>query len=182
MTDPLHERNVLRAYAIRLASLVPLALLLFVSGRLALDYLPKFGLPPCEGPDWVFHSLRGLVGVLIVIGFGLQVGLQHDSRVRRLIVALVVTLAALIVQEVASRHDIIEQRQCKVRSLSQAMQTCEANPAHFRIGESKYGTPVLSLVPPVSTGPAWNCLQAWATYQNDISLEIDEAVYRPQDD
>lgn len=178
MTDPLHERIVLRSYAIRLASLVPIALLLFVSGRLALDYLPRFGLPPCEGPDWVFHSIRGLVGVLIVIGIGLQLRLQQDPGARRLMLALVIPLAALIVQEAASRYDVREQKQCEARSLSQAIQACDANPSHFRILESEYGTPILSLVPPGGTGPAWNCLQRWATYQDDSSLVIDEGVYR----
>jgi hypothetical protein len=178
LTGPIPRQNGLRLIAIRSSSLIAAALLLFVSARLVLDYLPRFGLPPCEGPDWLFHSLRGLVGVLIVLGIWLQLRLQHNPGLRRLALTLVVPLAALGVQEAANRHEARAEKQCRGRTLPQAMMACQANPAHYRLGEGEYGTPVLSLVPPGATGPAWNCLQAWATYQNDISLTIDEGVYR----
>lgn len=180
MTGPILRQNALRLVVIRSASLIAAVLLLFLTGRLVLDYLPRFGLPPCEGPDWLFHSLRGLVGVLIVLGIWLQLRLQHNPGSPRLALAMVVPLAALGVQQAANRHEIREQRQCKARTLPQAMMACQANPAHYRLGEGEYGTPVLALVPLGTTGPAWNCLQAWATYQNDISLMIDEGVYRPR--
>ncbi|MDG5747636.1 hypothetical protein P8Q88_05535 [Qipengyuania sp. XHP0207] len=162
---------------IRSAWLLAAAILLFVAGRLVLDYLPRFGLPPCEKADWLFHALRGVVGVLIVIGIGAQLRLQRDPDLRSLTLALVVPLATLGVQEASNRHETREQDRCKGRTLAQAMRICRANPAHFRLGESDYGTRVLSLVPPGTTGAAWNCLQNWATYRDDISLVVDEAVY-----
>ncbi|MBX7497017.1 hypothetical protein K3172_14245 [Qipengyuania sp. 6B39] len=178
MTGPMPRQNGLRSMAIRSASLVAAAILLFVAGRLVLDYLPRFGLPPCERPDWLFHTLRGLVAVLIVIGIGAQLRLQRDPHVRRLALALAVPLAALGVQEAANRHEARQQGQCKSRTLAQAIRICQADPTHFRLGESDYGARVLTLVPPGTTGPAWNCLQSWATYRNDISLVADEAMYR----
>lgn len=177
MTSRMPERNLLRSYAIRLASLIAVALLLFVSGRLVLDYLPRFGMPPCEKPDWLFHTLRGLIGVLIVAGIWLQIRLQRNPGLHLLALAMLVPLAALAVQEAANRHEAQAEKQCRGRTLPQAMKVCRTDPAHFRLGESGYGTPVLSLVPPGTTGAGWNCLQNWATYQNDISFVIDEGVY-----
>ena len=61
------------------------------------------------------------------------------------------------------------------------MKVCRIDPAQIRLGEGEFGTRVASLVPPGNTGPAWNCLQSWATYRNDISLVVDEAVFRSRE-
>ncbi|QZD90434.1 hypothetical protein K3148_03310 [Qipengyuania aurantiaca] len=182
MTGSRHGRDSLHLYEISSASLIVAALLLFVAGRLALDYLPRFGLPACERPDGVFHAFRGCVAVLVLSGFGLQLRLRNNPSLLRLALATVVSLAALGVQEAADWHEAREQERCRSRTLPQATKVCQVDPAHLRLGKSKYGTPVLSLVSPGNTGAAWNCLQDWATYQNDVSLVIDEGVYRQRGD
>lgn len=175
--DEQHRVRDSSTVMLRSAPVIGVAVLLFVSGHLILDYIPRFGMPPCVGPDWLFHPLRALVAILIIGGFYYQVWLFRTPSPKRLTVALIVPLFALGVQTLASEHEKKRQSRCEALTLDEAIIVCRVDRSHYRISKSEIGTDVLTLMSPGTTDAAWRCLERWAVRQNAISLEVDESVY-----
>lgn len=165
------------AVALRAAALLNIGLLLYVSGRLASDYVPKFGRPPCESADRLYHISNGLEAILLVVGLLFQIWVLRNPKSRLLVGAMAVSISALIIQNAAINHEKSRQQKCENRSLPQAMASCGANPAHYRHGKTRYGYEMLTLVAPGRTDAAWKCLSLWSDYNGSVSFDVDESVY-----
>ena len=176
----MNEMNRLRglsALAIRAAALLGVGVLLYVAGRLALDYVPRFGRVPCESTDKRYHISNGLEAILLVLGLLLQMWVLRRPNLRLLVVAVGAAALALLIQNAAVDYENSREQNCKKRSLPQAMASCRANPAHYRRGKDRYGYDVLTLVAPGSTDAAWQCLNEWSGYNGAVSIKVDESVY-----
>lgn len=171
------------ALAIRAASLPGVALLLYVAGRLALDYVPKLAKAPCESADRLYHLSNGLEAVLLVVGLLLQICVLRRPNLRLLVGAVAVPIMALLVQDAAIDHENSRQQKCEMRTLPQAMAFCGADPAHYRREKKRfeydvsYEFEVLTLVAPGTTDAAWQCLNNWSAYHGSVSINVDESVY-----
>lgn len=171
------------ALALRAASLPGVALLLYVAGRLALDYVPRLAKAPCESADRLYHLSNGLEAVLLVVGLLLQICVLRRANLRLLVGALAVPIMALLVQDAAIDHENSRQQKCEMRTLPQAMTFCGANPAHYRREKKRFEYDisdefeVLTLVAPGTTDAAWQCLNNWSPYHGSVSINVDESVY-----
>jgi len=171
------------ALAIRAASLPGVGLLIYVAGRLALDYVPKLAKAPCESADRLYHIANGIEAILLVVGLLLQIWVLRRPSLRLLVGAIAVPIVALLVQNAAIDHENLRQQKCEMRTLPQAMASCGANPAHYRRETKRfeydvsYEFEVLTLVAPGTTDAAWQCLKNWSAYHGSVSINVDESVY-----
>lgn len=163
--------------AIRTIALLAVPLLLYVGGRLALDYVPSLGRPPCEDRDNLTLIADWLEAVLLIVGIWLQTRVFRHPNFILLITALLVPLAAWLIQYVANDRDALRQQRCAVRPLAEAMKACGANSAHYR-REKVSGYDNLTVISPGTTDQAWRCLWDWASHNGTVSLKVDESVYR----
>jgi len=173
----MNRRKGFSALAIRAAALLGVGLLPYAAGRLILDYIPRFGLPPCESVDRLYHISNGLEATLLVVGLLLQIWVLRRPNLRMLVGAIAAPALALLVQNAAIDHETSRQQECENRSPSQAMASCGANPAHYRLGTGRYGYDVLTLVAPGTTDAALQCLQHWSYHNLSVSIIVDESVY-----
>ena len=165
------------ALAIRAAALLGVGSLLYVAGRLALEYIPQFGMAPCETADKLYHISNGLEAILLVVGLLIQIQVLRSPNLRLLVGAMAAPVLALLIQNAAIDHENSRQQKCENRSLPQAMASCGANPAHYRLGTSRYGYDQLTLVAPGRTDAAWSCLYQWSVYHRSVSIHVDKSVY-----
>ena len=165
------------AVAIRVAALLGVGLLLYVSGRLTLDFIPRFGMPPCESADRLYHISNGLEAILLAFGLLSQIWVLRRPNLRLLVGAIAAPALALLIQNAAIDHETSRQQRCENRSLPQAMTSCGANPAHYRRRTDRYGYDVLTLVAPGTTDAAWRCLNQWSGHNGSASINVDESVY-----
>jgi hypothetical protein len=165
------------ALAIRAAGLLGVGLLLYVAGRLAFDYVPRFGMAPCEMSDRLYHISNGLEAILLVVGLLSQIWVLRRPNLRLLFGAMAAPVLALLIQNAAIDHETSRQQKCENRSLPQALASCGANPAHYRRGTDQYGYGVLTLIAPGTTDAAWRCLTQWSVYNGSVSVNVDESVY-----
>lgn len=173
----MNRRQGFSALVVRAAALLGVGLLLYVAGRLALDYAPSFGMAPCESAGRLYHILNGLEAILLVIGLFAQICVFRRPSLRLLVGAIAAPALALLIQNAAIDHETSRQQKCKNRSLPQAMASCGANPAHYRRGTGRYGYVVLTLVAPGTTDAAWSCLNRWSDHNGSVSINVDESVY-----
>lgn len=164
--------------AIRMIGLLGAPLILYVLGKLALDYAPSLGLAPCEKRDGFTLTAHGLQAILIVVGIWLQVRLFRRPCYASLILAILVPLTAWLIQHAADDRDASRQQQCAARPLAAAMKACRANPIHYRQEKDQYGYTVLKVIAPGTTDEAWSCLGRWSDRNGKVSLKVDESVYR----
>lgn len=164
--------------AIRAIALLGVPPLLYVMGRLALQFVPSFGMAPCEDPDGLTHTALAVEAILIVVGVWLQVRVSRRPSYPVLIAALLAPLAVWLLQNAAKDRDALRQQQCISRPLAEAMRACGANPAYYRREKSRHQHDMLTLTAPGTTDRAWRCLSRWSDHNGTVSLEIDESVYR----
>ncbi|WP_176590892.1 hypothetical protein [Sphingobium sp. EM0848] len=164
--------------AIRMIGLLGALLILYVMGKLALEYAPSLGLVPCEYRDGFTLTAHGLQAILLAIGIWLQVRLFRRPSYASLILAILVPLTAWLIQHVANDRDAFRQQQCAARPLAAAMKACGANPIHYRREKDQYGYAVLTVTAPGTTDEAWSCLGRWSNHNGKVSLKVDESVYR----
>ena len=165
------------ALAIRAAALIGVGLLLYVAGRLAFDYIPRFGMAPCASSDRLYHISNGLEAILLVVGLLSQIRVLRHPDLRLLVGAMAAPVLALLIQNAAIDHETLRQQNCETRSLPQAMASCGANPAHYRSGTDQYGYDVLTLVAPGRTDAVWRCLARWSDHNGSVSIDVDDSVY-----
>lgn len=165
------------ALAIRATALIGLGLLFYAAGRLAFDYVPRFGMAPCESADRLYHLSNSLEAILLGVGLLFQIWVWRRPNLRLLVGALAITILALLVQNTASDRETSRQQKCENRSLSQAMTSCGATPAHYRRRTDQYGNDLLTLVAPGTTDAAWSCLNRWSDHNGSVSIDVDETVY-----
>lgn len=177
LANQMNRQQGFPALAIRAAALLGVGLLLYVAGRLAFDYVPKFGMAPCETADKLYHISNGLEAILLVVGLLIQIQVLRSPNLRLFVGAMAAPVLALLVQNAAIDHENLRQQKCENRSLPEAMASCGANPAHYRLRTSRYGYDQLTLVAPGRTDAAWSCLQRWSHHNGSVSLNVDESVY-----
>ena len=171
------------ALVIRAVAILGVGPLLYVAGRLAFDYIPKFGMPPCESADKLYHISNGVEAILLFVGLLSQKWVLRHPNLRLLAGAMAAPILALLVQNAAIEHENSRQQRCENRSLPQAMAICGANPAHYRRETKRfeydvgYEFDVLTLVAPGTTDAAWRCLNNWSAYHGSVSINVDESVY-----
>ncbi|MFB0612333.1 hypothetical protein [Aurantiacibacter poecillastricola] len=170
-------RQGFSALAIRATTLFGVGLLLYAAGRLALDYVPRFGMAPCETSDSLYHISNGVEAILLVAGLLSQIRVWRCSSLQMLIAAISAPVLALLVQYAAVDHETSRQQKCQERSLSEAMASCKASAAYYRRETDQYGYDVLTLVAPGTTDAAWSCLTRWSDHNGSVSMKIDESVY-----
>lgn len=164
--------------AIRAIALLGAALLIYVMGRLALDYVPRLGLAPCQYRDGLTLTAHGLEAILLVVGIWLQVRVFRHPSYASLIVALLVPLAVWLIQDATNDRDAFGHRQCAARPLAEAMKACGADPAHYRRAKDQYENDVVTVIAPGTTDLAWSCLSRWSDHNGTVSINVDESVYR----
>ena len=164
--------------AIRAIALLGVPPLLYVTGRLALHFVPSFGIAPCEDPDGLAYTALVVEAILIAAGVWLQVRVFRRPSLTVLIAALLAPLAVWLLQNAASDRDALRQQQCASRPLAEAMRACGANPAYYRREKNRHQHDMLTLTAPGTTDRAWRCLSRWSDHNGTVSIEIDESVYR----
>ena len=173
------ERGGWPRRAVRAVVFLGAAALLYVAGRLASNYLPSFSTAPCEHPDGLDLAAHGLQSALLAASIILQVRAFRKLTYASAILALLMPLAAWIVQQAAESRDTSRQRKCAARPLNDAMRACGADPTHYRRENGSYGSDILTLVAPGTTDRAWSCLARWSDHNGTVSITVDESVYQP---
>lgn len=158
-------------------ALLGAAPLLYVMGGLAVDYVPKLGMAPCDLPDSLTRTAHGLQAFLLAVGLWFQFRTYRHSSYASLAAVLLLPLIIWLVQNATNGREAQRQRQCASRTFEEAMKACGANPAFYRLEKSKYGTDVATLIAPGSTDKALSCLYRWEPYKDTISIEVDDSVY-----
>lgn len=98
-------RQGFSALAIRATTLFGVGLLLYAAGRLALDYVPRFGMAPCETSDSLYHISNGVEAILLVAGLLSQIRVWRCPSLQMLIAAISAPVLALLVQYAAVDHE-----------------------------------------------------------------------------
>lgn len=172
------ERQGWHAAAIRSATVLSAIASLYLFAILAIEYLPKYGLPPCESPTNLLVVRHGLEALLIIISILLLIRVGRRPNYATLLAAFMAVVGAGLIQEIGNRYDVLRQQKCESRSLDEAMKACAANPAVYLRGTDHNGYGTLTLIAPGNTDGAWNCLNDWGLYNGDISFKVDESVYQ----
>ena len=172
------QRQGRHRIAIRVIALLGVPLLLYVMGRLALHFVPRLGLAPCDDSDGLTQAAHAVEASLIVVGIWLQVRVFRRPSYAVLIAAFLAPLAVWQLQNTANDRDALRQRQCATRPLAEAMRACGANPAYYQREKDRYGYDVLTVIAPGTTDRAWECLSRWSHHNGTVSINVDESVYR----
>lgn len=159
-------------------ALLGAAPLLYFMGGLALDYIPRLGRPPCEHPDSLTRTAHGLQAILLTVGIWFQFRTYRHSSYASLVAVLLLPLIIWLIQDATNGREAQRQLQCAARTFEEATKVCGANPAFYRLGKSRHGTDVATLIAPGTTDQAWSCMDNWADYKDTFSIEIDDSVWR----
>ncbi|VWX51763.1 conserved membrane hypothetical protein [Novosphingobium sp. 9U] len=178
MTTVRGQRPKWRSIVLRSIALLGAPLLLYVLGKLLIEYLPRLTPAPCALTDEVTTTAHGILVVLLIAGFWLQRRAWRDASASYSIAAMLIPLLAWLVLDWTGDREADRERQCVTRPLTEAVKVCGANPAHYRLGKSRYGTDTLTLTAPGTTDQAWSCLGRWSEHNGSLSIEVDESVYR----
>jgi hypothetical protein len=151
--------------------------LLLAGLALLVAFFFRFGLPPCAKESDAY-LLTQLLLPLTCLASAIWLGaLEWRPDGKRLLLALALPAAvALLVWSLAA-YDRQAQRRCAAQTLPQAMASCHADPAVYRLGRDAYGNPILTLFAPGTTDRAHYCLWRWTLHNRAVSLAIDESVY-----
>ena len=143
---------------------------------LAVTFL-SYGLPPCQSEEPVFWMRLGL-GALLFVGGMTVWRVWSVSTLTSLVIGAAMPALVFAAHGAIDDWSAARQASCASRTLSEAMDHCEADPSHFVKSRNAQGREVVSLIAPGRTDLAWRCLQRWADYaEHPPKLSIDQSVY-----
>jgi hypothetical protein len=124
----------------------------------------SLGLPPCSEPSFASRVASWAVPTSFVVAAVIVFSLIFKGGWRSF--ALAVLLPCVAVASYAATVPIEAARQttCAAQSYQEAMASCRADPANYRLGKDGYGYPTLTLHAPGTTGRSWSCLSNWALH------------------
>ena len=173
------EHGLVRGLIDVIASLLALA---FIGSSilLLLGRVFSYGLPPCAEDNW--YETTKIIRVAALFFGGILI-IFSSARMKPALLLLGLMLGgigwAVNIQGEAQNREVIKE--CKARTVAQAMNKCGAIAEHYRIDpvidDDGRKHQRLTLVAPGTTDKAWSCLSKWSVYGDVYGFEIDESVY-----
>jgi hypothetical protein len=142
----------------------------------------SLGLPPCSEPSFASRVASWAVPTSFVVAAAIVVSLMFNGGWRSLAAAVLLPGVAVASYAATVPFEAARQTACAAQSYQEAMASCRADPANYRLGKDGYGYPTLTLHAPGTTGRSWSCLSHWALhngreFDGQFSINIDESVY-----
>jgi hypothetical protein len=142
----------------------------------------SLGLPPCSEAGLGTQIARWAVPTSFVIAAAIVVRLMFKGGWQLVIFAIAIPVAAIVFYSITVPFEAARQTRCASQNWREAMASCKASPANYRLGRDGYGYPTLTLHAPGSTDRSWSCLTDWARrnsreFGGQFSINIHESVY-----
>jgi hypothetical protein len=171
-------------YRSPLVYLAPSAALALIACAVAsfLFMFVSFGLSPCSESSFATQAASWAVPTSFVVAAAIVVRLMFNGGWRSFALAALLPCIAVASYAATVPFEAARQTACAAQSYQEAMASCRADPADYRLGEDSYGYPTLTLHAPGTTDRSWSCLSDWALHNSRVfdghfSIDIDKSVY-----
>ncbi|WP_232037344.1 hypothetical protein [Sphingobium amiense] len=165
------KRMVLKGAALSVAPC-----LIVIACLWPLGFFFSYSYAPCEDDGWLQIVSRIVMPLAFAVAAWLMSRAARKNLWRYFFFAAAVASAAFLTTWLAYQYNARSQKICAGRSLSEAVQACQADPKYVGRGTSPYGNPTFSLVSPGITDEARQCLQRWSYHNQSPSLVVDRSA------